>query len=196
MRHATAAYHALSQGVASKRRTKSFDMAALPSVPEMNASAIPSRTSQEVRATLRSSFLQCSDVHMSEVSRCELKCCFDNRQQTCGRRCRAEIACKTQSLAALTGGADSWGSNHASTAELAALASQAAVAALQASAPGDQQPLRALSSSSGEVAQGHIDQLVRHLWMCPHSSICTTVCCLKLCMDSGSLAIAEVQHSL
>lgn len=110
VRHATAAYHALSQGVASKRRTKSFDMAALPSVPEMNASAIPSHTSQE-------------------------------------------------SLAALTGGADSWGSNQASTAELAALASQAAVAALKASAPGDQQSLRALSSSSGEMAPGHIDQL-------------------------------------
>lgn len=49
MRHATSAYQALSQGVASsKRLTKSFDMAALPSVPEMNTSAIPSRTSQEV----------------------------------------------------------------------------------------------------------------------------------------------------
>lgn len=48
VRHATAAYQALSQGVASKRRTKSFDMAALPSVPEMNDSNIPSRTSQEV----------------------------------------------------------------------------------------------------------------------------------------------------
>ena len=49
VRHATAAYQALSQGVASKRRTKSFDMSALPSVPELNASAIPSRNSQGVR---------------------------------------------------------------------------------------------------------------------------------------------------
>jgi hypothetical protein len=67
-----------------------------------------------------------------------------------------------QSLAALTGGTDSWGSN-AGSAEIAALASQAAAAALQASAPSAQQPLRALSSSSGELATGNIDQLVRLL---------------------------------
>lgn len=51
VRHATAAYQALSQGVASKRRTKSFDMAALPSVPELNAAHLLSRTSQEVRSS-------------------------------------------------------------------------------------------------------------------------------------------------
>ena len=50
MRHATAAYAALTQGAASKRRTRSFDMAALPSVPELNASQMPSQMSQEVGA--------------------------------------------------------------------------------------------------------------------------------------------------
>ena len=66
----------------------------------------------------------------------------------------------SQSLAALSGGTDSWGSN-AGSADIAALASQAAAAALQASAPSAQQPMRMLSASSGDMAASNIDQLVR-----------------------------------
>ncbi len=62
--------------------------------------------------------------------------------------------CLLQSLAALTGGADSWGSaTHSSSIQeqlSQAMTSQAAAAA--ASQPQAQQPLRALSSSSGEFA--------------------------------------------
>ena len=48
VRHAAAAYQALSQGAASKRHTHSFDMGALPSVPELNVQQIPTRASNEV----------------------------------------------------------------------------------------------------------------------------------------------------
>lgn len=73
--------------------------------------------------------------------------------------CPSVLTCATaclQSLAALTGGADSWGSaTHSSSIQQQlsqAMASQAAAAAASQPQAQPQPPLRALSSSSGEFA--------------------------------------------
>lgn len=65
VRHAAAAYQALSQGAASKRRTHSFDMGALPSVPELNVQQIPTRASNEVQLVTLTCCLSVSVIQES-----------------------------------------------------------------------------------------------------------------------------------
>jgi len=101
VRHAAAAYQALSQGSGSKRRTHSFDMGLLPSVPELNVQQMPTQASNE-------------------------------------------------SLGALTGGTESWGSGRSSHEHLNAAAVAAAANSVSPSHAAQQSragPLRTLSGS-------------------------------------------------
>lgn len=68
VRHAAAAYQALSQGAYgghSKRNSHSFDMAALPSVPEVNVQNLATHNSNEVPPSFR-----CD--HVLSLNRCLL----------------------------------------------------------------------------------------------------------------------------
>lgn len=64
VRHAAAAYQALSQGSGSKRRTHSFDMGLLPSVPELNVQQMPTQASNEVHTRCHLQKLCCKCMMM------------------------------------------------------------------------------------------------------------------------------------